>query len=297
MTNEDYQLEELENAAVNKSNNAKRAAVAAGVLAAGATGAGAAYAATNFPPGHEEEPIETLSEEDLEGVANSGANQVQQPEVKPEQPATPVKQETHVEEPEVTFDTTTHYYDDDHNLVATTEEGTIDGRQFTLIDLDNDNKADILAYDANGNGIYEENEIIELTGRDQIVMGNEATEHKDVFFASNDSDDEIEDYYDGDEKDYVDTIHNDFEDEKTGETYSRDYAENNENYNNNGDVEHYSASYEADNTDDNNYYDSEDLGLAQNDDFDDNDYYDSLAENDTTDDSFDDFGSDSVDIL
>lgn len=35
MTNEDYQLEELENAAVNKSNNAKRFAAAAGILATG----------------------------------------------------------------------------------------------------------------------------------------------------------------------------------------------------------------------------------------------------------------------
>ena len=94
MTNEDYQLEELENAAVNKSNNAKRIAAAAGLLA---TGGAAGYAATNIPTGVEDEPIETLTEEDLEGVAETGANQVQEPEVTPQpiqpqpQPATPVQ--------------------------------------------------------------------------------------------------------------------------------------------------------------------------------------------------------------
>ena len=81
MTNEDYQLEELENAAVNKSNNAKRIAAAAGLLA---TGGAVGYAASNIPGGSDEEPIETLTEEELDEVADAGASQVQEPVEKPQ---------------------------------------------------------------------------------------------------------------------------------------------------------------------------------------------------------------------
>ena len=74
---------------------------------------------------------------------------------------------------------------------------------------------------------------------------------------------------------------NDFEDEKTGESYSHDYAENNEDYNN-GD-----EPYSAEPSDDYAY---------QEDTEDESDYeYKDLADNDTTDDSFDD--SDSLDIV
>ena len=284
MTNEDYQLEELENAAVNKSNNAKRIAAAAGLLA---TGGAAGYAATNIPTGVVDEPIESLTEEDLEGVADTGANQVQEPEVKP-QPATPVQPTPPAEdEVDVSFDKTTHYYDENNNLIATSEEGTINGKQFTLVDVDGDKNADILAYDANGNGAYEDNEIAFLEGDDQIAMGHEATQHEDQFVAIHEPEPEpyIEPYDINEEKDYADnTIHNDFEDEKTGESYSHDYAENNEDYNN-GEVEEYSA----DPSDDSDY--------AYEDETKDDYEYNDLAENDTTDDTFDDLGSDSLDIV
>ena len=291
MTNEDYQLEELENAAVNKSNNAKRIAAAAGLLA---TGGAAGYAATNIPTGSPEEPIETLTEEDLESVADTGANQVQEPEVKPQpvqpQPATPVQPTPPAQDDvDVSFDKTTHYYDENNNLVMTTEEGTINGQQFKLVDVDGDMRADILAYDADGNGVINEDEIVELSGKDQIAMGHATAQHDDQFIAIHEPEPEpyIEPYDINDEKDYADnTIHNDFEDEKTGETYSHDYAENNEDYNN-GEVDHYSAesSEESD-------YAYEDEGKEES------DYeYNDLAENDTTDDTFDDLGSDSLDIV
>lgn len=290
MTNEDYQLEELENAAVNKSNNAKRIAAAAGLLA---TGGAAGYAATNIPTGVEDEPIETLTEEDLEGVAETGANQVQEPEVTPQpvqpqpQPATPVQPVTPAQdEVDVSFDKTTHYYDENNNLVMTTEEGTVNGQQFKLVDVDGDKRADILAYDADGNGVINEDEIVELTGKDQIAMGHATAEHDDQFIAIHEPEPEpyIEPYDIDEEKDYADNdIHNDFEDEKTGETYSHDYAENNEDYDN-GEVEHYSAetsdyAYEEEVKDESDYE------------------YNDLAENDSTDDTFDDLGSDSLDIV
>ena len=291
MTNEDYQLEELENAAVNKSNNAKRIAAAAGLLA---TGGAAGYAATNIPTGGAEEPIETLTEEDLESVADTGANQVQKPEVKPQpvqpQPATPVQPTPPAQdEVDVSFDKTTHYYDENNNLVMTTEEGTVNGQQFKLVDVDGDMRADILAYDADGNGVINEDEIVELSGKDQIAMGHATAQHDDQFIAIHEPEPEpyIEPYDINEEKDYADnTIHNDFEDEKTGETYSHDYAENNEDYNN-GEVDHYSA----ESSDDSDYA-YEDEGKEES------DYeYNDLAENDTTDDTFDDLGSDSLDIV
>lgn len=295
MTNNDYQLEELENAAVNKSNNAKRIAAAAGLLA---TGGAAGYAATNIPMDGAEEPIETLSEEDIESIVVPGANQVQEPEVKhqpiqqqPVPPTPPVQDEV-----DVSFDKTTHYYDEDNNLVGTTEEGTINGNKFTLLDVDGDMNADYLAYDENGNGYYDHNEIVTLEGKNQIAMGHEATQHEDVFLASNDLDpcypeqpDPVTLPYEiDDEKDLADNnIHNDFEDEKTGENYSHDYAENNDDYNNNDNAKPYSADSSV-----NNDYAYEDNTK------DESDYeYNDLAENDTTEDSFDDLGSDSLDIV
>ena len=285
MTNEDYQLEELENAAVNKSNNAKRIAAAAGLFAAGGA---AGYAATHIPMGEEEIEVPDL-DEDQSGV-DAGANQVHEPEPKPQptpQPTQPTP-EPEPEEPEVTFDKTTHYYDEDHNLLITEEEGTIDGKKFSLYDVDGDLKADALAYDENGNGVYDDNEFVALEGRNQIAMGNEATQHEDIFFATNDPEPEpepitLEPYYIDEEKDYADnTIHNDFEDEKTGESYSHDYAYNNDDYNN--------GEYSAHSSDGSSY--------AYDDAKDDSDYgYSDLAADDTTDDTFDDLGPDSLDIV
>ena len=310
MTNEDYQLEELENAAVKKSNTAKRVALTAGIAA---TAAGTTFAATQIPFGSEEpETVETLTEEDLESVAETGANQV---EAEPEpEPVQEVHHYHHyVEEPvetpaedevDVSFDKTTHFYDDDQNLVMTMEEGTVNGNQFKLLDVDGDMRADYFAYDANGNGIIEDNEITELYGNEQIAMGNATTQHEDIFLALDEPPvDPIDPPYDiYQEKDLAEGIHNDFEDEKTGEVYSHDYAENNENYNNNGDIENYSAGM------------SEDTGYAYEDDVKDEfDYayeeetvsegeyeYDGLAQNDDlADDMFDDYGSDdsSLDIM
>ena len=289
MTNEDYQLEELENAAVNKSNNAKRVAAAAALLA---TGGAAGYAATNIPVGSGDEPVETLTEDDLESVADTGANQVQEPQPQPKpqpqpQPAPEPPAPAPEDDVDVSFDKTTHYYDENNNLILTTEEGTVNGHQFKLADVDGDMRADILGYDADGNGVINEDEIVELSGKDQIAMGHATTHHEDQFLAINEPEPYPEPYDLEEEKDYADnTIHNDFEDEKTGESYSHDYAENNEDYNN-GDSEPYSANP----SNDSDYAYEENAK-------DESDYeYNDLAENDTTDDTYDDLGSDSLDIV
>jgi len=69
MTNEDYQLEELENAAVNKSNNAKRIAAAAGLLA---TGGAAGYAATNIPAGKKVKSVKVVDETQTNSISLTG---------------------------------------------------------------------------------------------------------------------------------------------------------------------------------------------------------------------------------
>lgn len=285
MTNEDYQLEELENAAVNKSGNAKRIAAAAGLFT---TGGAAGYAATQFSTGGEDEPaLEPLDDNSGE---NAGANQVQEPKPQP-QPVThqpEPKATTPDDGPDVSFDKTTHYYDEDHNLVASAEEGTIDGKDFGLYDIDGDMKADVLVYDENGNGVYDENEYALLEGRNQISMGHEATQHEDIFLASRapepeplpEPDPDIIYYED---KGYVDNdVHNDFEDEKTGEDYSHDYADNNDDYNN--------GEHSASSENESNY--------AYDDAKDDTDYVSNdFAANDTADSTFDDLGPDSLDIV
>lgn len=305
MTNDDFQLEELESAAVKKSNNAKRAAaIGAAMAGSGAVGAAGATIVNNMTGG-EQNPEDVLSPEDIESGAQVGADQVQAPQAEqPEQAAPvaktpPAAQQPHHEEPaqpqpqpgddvDISFDKTTHIYDENNELLATTEEGTLEGKSFTLIDVDGDMNADVLAYDADGNHYYSENEIVMLSESDQIAMGNPTSQHEDVWVAVNEpvEPDPFEEPLDPfdieDEKELADNedIHNDFEDEKTGESYSHDYAENNENYNNDGDVEHYTASSEL------AYEDSVEMEEEDADDF------ETLASNDTVDDSNDDLGGD-----
>lgn len=308
MNNEDFQLEELENAAVNKSNNAKRAAaIGATVAGSGAIGA-AGMSIYGNQTGEEanNEDQDLLSQEDLDGVAQTGAGQVDgtqpvqedpAPQTHSSAPQAPIHQPAPTppaeQEIDITFDKTTHFYGENNELLMTTEEGKLEGRDFMLVDLDNDQEADILAYDANANGEYEDNEIVALDGSDQIAMGNPTPQHNDVFLAQVEFEPEPDPYlgdddgilvYD-DEKYQDDGIHNDFEDEKTGESYNNDYAENNENYNNNGDVDQYSANAEL-------AYEDEEIA---NDDYEED--FDTLASNDSmADDANDIVNDDIIDI-
>lgn len=289
MADQDYRLEEIENEAVNKSNMAKRAAAAAGLVGAGGVAGYAANHLTNTN-NESEQPVEMLTEEDLEGVADSGASQVEN-EVKPQPqaytqsqyPSQPKPQE---EEAELSFDKTTQYYAND-NLVMTEEEGMLDGHKFKLVDIDGDMRADYLAYDEDGNGIYNEDEIIELDPAHKIPMGHEARNIETVRIINPYADlgGLNEDRMDlENEKDLGDNnIHNDFEDEKAGESYSHDYAEDNENYNNNGNVDNYMAGYHSEDT-------------AEEDQDIDNDY-DYLAENPSEEEAGEDFDNDNFDII
>lgn len=305
MTNDGFQLEELENAAVKKSNSAKRAAaIGATVAGSGAIGVAGKSIYDNSATQNDGNGESLLSEDDVENVANTGANQVDatQPDHEESAPATPkasaptvphhqVSTTQNDDEIDISFEKTTHYYDEDNNLLLTTEEGKVEGHNFMLGDVDGDMQADILAYDANNNGAYEENEFVELEGRNQIGMGNPTYQHDDIFLATRDPEpypvEPIDDpYYDiNEEKGYADNgdnIHNDFEDEKTGEIYRDDYAENSQNYNNNGDVDQYSSAHA-------------DLAYKEDDIINDDEYeeeFDDLASNDIASDDADDIVND-----
>lgn len=249
---EDYQLDEMENAAVDKSKNLKRGLVAgAAVLGVGAT---AAYGA-NTILNAEETGSDEITSEDLLAGAQAGAEETV------ETVNTTTTNEVHVNhhvvsheetaiahDPEVEINESAILFDEDGEIISTYDAGTVDGKAFVAIDSDLNDKADVLAYDANNNGVFEDNEIVSLDNQSydmgqgqNLAMyvkdddGNMVKIYDEPNLAHNEPVDGLGRH------DSIDDIHNDFEDEKTGETYHNDYAENNHDYNNNG-AEQYSAS-------------------------------------------------------
>lgn len=295
-TNSVMNVDDYENMAVQKSNNAKRVAAGAALFVGGAAVAGgAAYAAT----GHDTPDIiddSPLTAEDVVEGGNVGNDY--QPEVHNETTERVVYVEKHEEpshdqnseqtnETQVTWDEKTVVYDEDGNVVGSVESGTIQGHNFALFDVDGDNHADYLAIDADGNGQFDDNEIVKYDVSDHVHMEHETAHTKEIHnnnqyilvedggedIARNDDDREI--------------IHNNFEDEKTGESYNGDYAENNRDYNPNADMDSYgnSDNYLAENDRYDGYDDSYSAGvdeqyLAENDNEDSEPYEDFVYEED-----------------
>ena len=298
-TNSVMNVDDYENIAVQKSNNAKRVAAGAALFVGGAAVAGgAAYAAT----GHETPDViddSPLTAEDVVEGGNVGNDY--QPEVHNETTERVVYVEKHEEpshdqnseqanETQVTWDEKTVVYDEDGNVVGSVESGTIQGHNFALFDVDGDNHADYLAIDADGNGQFDDNEIVKYDVSDHVHMGHETAHTKEIHnnnqytlvedggedIARNDDDREI--------------IHNNFEDEKTGESYNGDYAENNRDYNPNADTNSYgnSDNYLAENDRYDGYDDSysanvDEQYLAENDDEESEPYEDFAYEEDDDD--------------
>lgn len=298
-TNSVMNVDDYENMAVQKSNNAKRVAAGAALFVGGAAVAGgAAYAAT----GHDTPDViddSPLTAEDVVEGGNVGNDY--QPEVHNETTERVVYVEKHEEpshdqnseqtnETQVTWDEKTVVYDEDGNVVGSVESGTIQGHNFALFDVDGDNHADYLAIDADGNGQFDDNEIVKYDVSDHVHMGHETAHTKEIHnnnqyilvedggedIARNDDDREI--------------IHNNFEDEKTGESYNGDYAENNRDYNPNADMDSYgnSDNYLAENDRYDGYDDSYSAGvdeqyLAENDNEDSEPYEDFAYEEDDDD--------------
>lgn len=301
-TNSVMNVDDYENKAAQKSNNAKRVAAGAALFVGGAAVAGgAAYAAT----GHETPGViddTPLSAEDVVEGGNVGNDY--QPEVHNETTERVVYVEKH-EEPsqdqtteqtddtKVTWDDKTVVYDENGNVVGSVENGTIQGHNFALFDVDGDNHADYLAIDANDNGQFDADEIIQYEVSDNVLMGHETTHTTEVYNNNQyvNSEDGSEDIARNDDDREI--IHNNFEDEKTGESYNGDYAENNSDYNPNAEMDTYgyTDNYFAENDHSEGYEDSYSVNednpyLAENDN-EDSEMYEDYAYEDEADDDTD----------
>lgn len=241
--------EDYEDMAVRKSQFAKRAAVGAGILGLGAT---AAYAASSTG-----NPVETteeeLTEEDIVNGAEVGPDAPQQPAVEEqtttryvyvEKPEPPQQEET--DESDVTWDKTTNYYLNDEKI-GSVEEGTVEGHKFMIADVDGDDKADVIGVDMNDNGRFESDELSALTPEQNVVMGHESAMTVNEKHYSEGM------FGEGNEEEYAyvnsndQPIHNNFEDEKTGESYNGDFAQDNPDYNPDADVDYGNNQYYAEN--------------------------------------------------
>lgn len=257
-TNPGMNVEDYEDKAIQKSNAAKRIAVGGAAFLGGAAVAGGAAYAAGQP--EEQAADDTLTTEDIIDGADVGEEyQQEEPQethethtethtttehiVIVEKPAAEVYHEEAqaAEEPNVTWDETTNFYVGD-TKIGSVEEGTINGHKFAIADGDNDGVADLLAVDSNGNNRFDEDEFMQLSEADNIRMGHETAQVRNEQF----NPEEIngydvhhtnDNYIAQNEK----PIYNNFEDEKTGESYHGDFAENNPDYNPNGLVNGYNS--------------------------------------------------------
>lgn len=292
---EDYQLDEMENSAVEKSKNLKRGLIAGGAILG--VGAGAAFAADQIINNTEDSDISELSSEDLLAGANAGVEEANQEEPKAEQPAAPAPAPTPAPEPEpvVDIDETVVVYDEYGNVIEAYDAGTVDGNNFVIYDTDGNGRGDLMAYDENGNGIYEANEIYMLDNKSYELGQGETGKlvvedgfgHREVVLQINPDgtrmvpEDRIWANIDGPEprNNDISDITNDFEDEKTGEEYHDDLADNNPDYQNE-EAEQYSAGVDGVHNDfyaenEVDYgYDETSSDLASNDTFDEADTFD-----------------------
>lgn len=248
--NQGIDADDYENMAVQKSNVAKRIAAGAGVLLGGAAlSGGAAYAATHNVG---EAPAEADAD-DINSGADVGSTVGAASEQESQTQSQPTAHVSHASEPahdqpapepseddstNVTWDETTNVYVDG-DKIGSVESGTVDGHGFAIVDSDGDNYADRMYVDVNDNGQFEDDEYQDLSVADNVQMGHATAHTTDQYLAYNDV--ATPDSEDGQEE--MQEIHNDFEDEKTGEEYHGDYAENNTDYNPDADVEGYSDPY------------------------------------------------------
>lgn len=240
LTTTGMNIDDYEDQAVKKSNLAKGIGIGvAGAVGGAAITAGTTYAATTGDSDVLDEPLtaEEMAKgaevgEEIEPVAQAPAQQATQQTVK-ETPAQPEEEKPS----DMIWEETTNVYVGGEKVMSM-EEGKIDGHDVMIIDSDADGHADFLAYDANNNHVYEDDEIVKLTPLDNIHMGHatahEREIHHDGYFFGDDTQEEDYAY----NQSSTNHIHNNFEDEKTGEEYSRDFAENNPDYNPNADVDY-----------------------------------------------------------
>lgn len=221
-----------EDAAIKRSRTLRQVALGAGLVGTGVIADAAIRGNINPAENIAEDNIDLAEEDILNGAEVTENTQVQETTeyVRVEKPAQPVVEDTPAPEPEeaakphIEWEETENLYVDGEKVMSV-QTGTVEGHKFTLIDEDADDVADYLAIDLNNDGKFSQDEITALSPADNVRMQantQHVTDHHyhvqggEPMFADNGS---------------SDGIHNNFEDEKTGENYYGDYAENNQDYN------------------------------------------------------------------
>lgn len=284
--NNDYQLEDAEDAAVNKSKNLKRG-LAAGAAILGVGGV-SAYGATVLNDANAEgTDAEPITEEEFQATVETIAEAATEEDT-PEAPQggthevhpIPVQPET---EPELVVDESSIVYDEDGNIVVTYDHGSYDGNEVLILDTDGNGKGDLVAYDENGNGVFEDHEIREMDN-ETYELGN----GKEVAIYQQDSDGDFFEVHRAENNQFRSLVgeeglahnvepndvwpENDFDlNDKTGEVYGDDLAQNNPDYDNQGGEQYADAG---------EYYEEPDYGYT--------DPSSDLASYDGTTDTFDD---------
>lgn len=238
-----YSIEEMENSAMQKKEMAKKVGLVAG---AAALGGGTIFGANAILNNQEEDEEADLNVEDIENAADDAQVQEEQP-VQQEQPV----QETIIverpvvvhevkpapePEPDVTFENREVIIDDDGNVLASKENGKVQGHDFSLYDLDGDNNADYLWIDQNNDHAMQEEEVMNIEEQG-ITMGNAPiVSDKDITVVDTDQYEAAP----ADMPDHTDIhdIANDFDDD--GGSIHNDLAQNNPDYRNHEDVSNFS---------------------------------------------------------
>lgn len=180
--NEDYQLIDAEEEAIKTSSKAKRVVLGAAAVAGAGASAYAADAAYDYT--HKDEG---LSNHDIDGGIKAGdiTEETLDPVTTPtktintnEVVITKDDNDTHpADEDDVQFNRSTYLYNEEGEYIGGYDEGTINGKDFSIIDYDGDGIADVMTYDENGNRIIDDNEIVQLDKDTIIPIGNSDHSH------------------------------------------------------------------------------------------------------------------------
>lgn len=264
------QPNQVRNQANKKDKNLQRAGmVAAGV---GLAGAATAFAATQLNDGDVDSDNVEMTSDDLLAGVNANAIETEEAPVAKTETTNHTTVENHVthtnhetvhvyhhdaphanvqgheagaagSEPHVVVEESAILYDEEGNIISTYDAGTIDGKQFMVLDSDANGRGDVLAVDENRNGVFEEDEIRPIDNQTyEIGQGQKLNIYAKV------GEDIIKvdtiDPKNDPRADYAE-IQNDFIGDREDADNLDDFAHNNDDYNNHG-GEQYDASMQHD---------------------------------------------------
>lgn len=266
MSTNNFTIEEMEDQAVKKSNIAKGIGITA---AAAVVSTGTAYAATTMLSDQPTE--EGMTADDVTaGMSNSTHTEntvhehthYSQPvshtthHVEAHHPAAPAPEPTSQESSMVADESVGYYIEGEDGPVEVgrIEKGTIDGVDYALIDQDGDGYANDVYYDKNRDHQFTEDEHVEVTTKDGIHMSDPNDAHHETKYVfvnpqpegivgpgTTQWNEDEKEYFVQKEDDKSD-IKNDFDPtEKDDDVYSGDFADNNEDYQHDENVDDYYA--------------------------------------------------------